>query len=311
MEINDISKLEKDPNVEQKSPESPERKPDALDKLDEIKKGSAMFSRNRVEDVDRVARYLGTANKEELNAVKKKLEELEGKKQEAINSSKQEIEKINSWLDGAKPEEIATVKEEMDKIEKQKQGTKESGEKNVEKTSEKPLEVGDEVFKDGKFYKVSDFESTSGVSDLDIKNEFYKEKSNGKIGSEQLSEFTAKKRKNLEKEGLTPTRRVKALLEGSDGYETFDESEVVKVTSLEQKIKLRNMQKDRAKGEIKAAKWMGMGGTARFVQGVTEQKETWEEKRFRMAENIKKKKDLKTQAKEGKAGEKTNYKLAA
>lgn len=299
--------------TELKSPASVDKTPEYFkEELDTVEDKSTQLSNERTVNLERITKYLDTneSESEGFLAIKRKLEDLDKQKQEAIKSGKkdiegldkkeqenlesekQDVEQMTKWLDTAKPEELAAIKEKMDKIENQKKETKEPKESN-EKKIEKPLEVGDEIFKDGKFYKVFDFESNSGITDLDIKNEFDREKSSGKIGNEQLSEFAAKKRKKLKEEGLTSSRGIKALLEGSDGTFSFNESEVVKVTSPEQKRKLRDMQKDRAAGELKAAKFMGLGGTARFVQGVTEQKETWEEKKFRWAENKRKKKDLK------------------
>jgi hypothetical protein len=120
-----------------------------------------------------------------------------------------------------------------------------------EEKEEKPLEIGDEVYKDGVFYKIHDF---LPEYDYELHDDYLKQKVPGKEGMSEW-EWMAKKKQELAKQGIKPPRRFRAAITsggwggGKGAFEHFEESDVTRVTpELKKKIKEMKTETGREEG---------------------------------------------------------------
>ena len=269
------------------------------EKLDSTKDQSSKSSQEVVASLTRRIDALDTrANPEEINTIIERLNNLEKQKQEIIKSGESQVENV-AEAEYVGSEEVET--KDNSKIQKQPEVTENNkpenetaetrintqDEKSTETSKEKSLEPGDEIFVNGKFYKVYGFVEES-ENEKELSRELSKEHEDRKVayrghfeegksfqgldeGEKSKLAYVAGRKKELKETGTMPPRKIKALLEGSDAFEEFSENDIVKVTTSEQREKLLEMQKDFQSGEQKAADYMGMGAAQKAVHKLTSQ----------------------------------------
>jgi len=253
------------------------------EKLDNTKDQSSKTSQEALDNLTRRIDALDVrANPEEIKTIIGRLNNLEKQKQEIIKSGESQIRDV-AEAEHVNFEEVET-KDNL-KIQKQPDVTENNKPKNekleteiniqneesTETSKEKPLEPGDEIFVNGKFYKV--YSIDSGLNKKEIHNDYIRKRQMGQItyaGQSEI-EYIAEKEKEFKGKGIVPPRKIQVLLEGSDALEEFDEDKITRVTSPEQREKFKTMQQDLEKGEQKAADYMGIGAVQKAVHKLTSQ----------------------------------------
>lgn len=188
------------------------------------------------------------------------------------NSSIEDKEKTDNTVLTKKPEDNQLSDEEK---------VIENSQDSIEKQGEKPLEPGDEIYSNGNFYKVYDIRNLTAEEErqkwkdgeLDRDKEF-KEKTGllpYKEGSDNFfkerEKFEELKKKELKENGP----KITAIIEGGEEKIEIDSRNIQKITSSEQREKIVKMQKDEDRAESRAADYMGMGATKKYVDKITGQ----------------------------------------
>ncbi len=223
---------------------------------------------------------MGPNNLEEVVAIKQQLGNIERQVQEILGKSQERIKNFDIQKSNIEDIEYEEVEENKDKkISKKPDMTsnskpiedktddkveeKETIPKPVEKLEEKPLEVGDEVYKDGVFYKIHDFLP-------EYESEFGKANHHGKMADKQGSfrHFDEKEKRwvvteekrigtnenKLNERDAKPHRQFRAVIVGGGmgggkgAFEHFSEDRVTRVTP-ELKEKIKKMQKESGRTE--------------------------------------------------------------
>jgi hypothetical protein len=205
-------------------------------------RGEALEDSQKIDKADRLAKL---AEAQKLDA----------------ENSKREAAAILEKLNGGNTESPSTEKTEAVGVETDK-----------EKPMKKSLEPGDEIYSDGKFYKVYQIHPPESWE----KGKEEREREWGEIVHRlsfdadrtlEREKFDEKKKAELESKG----RGLTALLEGSDGLFEFNENEISRVETPEQRKKIVEMQKQEATAERKAAGYMGLGAMKETVDKITGQ----------------------------------------
>ncbi len=161
----------------------------------------------------------------------------------------EDMEKNDSLKLSHQPDITNKIKPEVENTE-----TKETDEeiKPIEKLEEKPLEPGDEVYRNGVFYKIHDFMPDY---EKDLHGDYLNKKMLGQIDRGMSeSEWTLKTKQERTKAGTMPGRQFRAVITeggfggGKGGLEHFTEDQITRVTP-ELKEKILKMKKESGRGE--------------------------------------------------------------
>jgi len=272
----EIVKVEKEPSDFVKPKNKPEviTQEDLRDRVEDFKKKKKETQKK----LNKIRADLGLPETEEatfdIADAEKKLQILA----ETNNLSLEEagfemVDKRDSSNISQQPDATSKIKPEVKDTENKE--TKPEGE-----LEEKPskLEPGDEIFSGGNFYYIHDIHTPSAEEEEKIwaenkpqrdrefqdmaKNIPYKEGSDRVFEERKL--FDEKKRQELKEHG----KRITAIMKGSELTIELDERNIIKVETPEQREKIVKMQKGEDAAETRAANFMGLGATKKFVDKV-------------------------------------------
>jgi hypothetical protein len=175
---------------------------------------------------------------------------------------------------------LSNLEKPAEKIEGEKTEIKEETIKSSEITKEKPLQPGDEIFKDGKFFKITDISVPSpeekefkwGAEKPNRDREF-SEMSKLSFDMDLLEErkkFDEQKKQEFEKRN---GQKISAIIKGGKGtiaQETIelDPENVIRIDNAEQREKIVQMQKEMEETENRAANFAGLGKEKKLVDKI-------------------------------------------
>lgn len=242
------------------------------------KKGeeSAQFSSDKISGLEKSVNNLNLDNSspEEVNLIKNRLNALESQKQQVIQEGKRKIEgtDIKTTDVGYTPFEEVKEIENVEKIDDSKISQRPDITNNIkpvensvspEEAEEKPLEQGDEVYRNGVFYKIHDFlpenepdfystnhmgnsmDKPGSFRHFDKKTQSYVVTEEKRIGPHENA---------LNERDSKPHRYFRAVITeggfggGKGGYEHFTEDQVTRVTP-ELKAKILKMKRESGRGD--------------------------------------------------------------
>lgn len=200
---------------------------------------------------------------------------------EKYDGSSQEVQKRTEGIDN----EIGIVRTETEnKIKKINEGNTEDKKDNEIESSEttepKPLEPGDEIFKDGKFFKITDISVPSPEekqykweAEKPDRDREFSEISKLSLDTNLLEErrkFDEQKRQEFEKRN---GQKISAIIKGGDdtiAQETIelDPENVIRIDNPEQREKIVQMQKEMEETENRAAKVTGLEKEKKLVDKI-------------------------------------------
>jgi hypothetical protein len=175
---------------------------------------------------------------------------------------------------------LSNLEKPVEKIEGEKTEIKEETIESSEITKEKPLQPGDEIFKEGKFFKVTDI-SVPSPEEKQFKWESEKPDRDREFGEmaklsldmnllEERKKFDEQKRQEFEKRN---GQKISAIIKGGKGtiaQETIelDPENVIRIDSAEQREKIVQMQKEMEETENRAANFAGLGKEKKLVDKI-------------------------------------------
>jgi hypothetical protein len=168
----------------------------------------------------------------------------------------------------------------VEKVE-QKIENKEEVIKSSEIREDKPLQPGDEIFSDGKFYKIYNISRPSNEEieatwerDRPKRDEEFREMTKMlpyKEGSDNF--FQERKKFDEQKKKELDQPKISALVKGGPGTIAqemieLDEKNVIRIDTPEQREKIVEMQKEEEETENRAAKAAGFGSEKKMVDKI-------------------------------------------
>ncbi len=217
-------------------------------------------------DIAKTTPEYQTTQLEKLNGsneeIMKRTEEVDSNIELVKTDTENQIKKLNTEDGEYVPyEEVKNEEKNLNNnIEKpvEKAENKEEVVESTETLKEKSLEIGDEVYKDGIFYKVHDFEPEYNI---EMQNDYLDKKNNNQIKpGESQWEWEARRKKELDTEGIKAPRKMRLVItEGGVGggkgafEENLDESQITRVTPA-LKEKILKMKKESGRGDQFAAR---------------------------------------------------------
>ena len=227
--------------------------------------GSAEEVQKRTEGVDNEIELVKT---ETENTIKKINEEnIEDVSYEEVEGSPVVKEKV---VEREESKELEGAVEKKDVLASQ----------NLESQKEKPLQPGDEIFKDGKFFKITDISVPSPEekqfkwdAEKPNRDREFSEMSKLSLDMNLLEErkkFDEQKKQEFEKRN---GQKISAIIKGGEGtiaQETIelDPENVIRIDSPEQREKIVQMQKEMEETENRVAKFTGLGKEKKLVDKI-------------------------------------------